>query len=213
MTFLAFLLALPVCAQRVAVPRAPAVRMAAPAAVPSLLPISLPAPSLSPAPRPSEDFEALFSGSSRAPKPWIELPGSPKVAVGSTLVDKRAPGARELLRTLTMPNDVPVIGIFKREGEHIVNGLALGTHGVRGHKDAVPPGADVRELGGYTLQLAKDGDIRLAGSGHLPADLTPRLLRQLKRYYGLTPAVESGLERLGRFWLAFWDGLGDFLRS
>jgi hypothetical protein len=143
----------------------------------------------------------------------VELPNSPKVAVGSTLVDKRAPGARELLRTLTMPNDVPVIGIFKREGEHIVNGLALGTHGVRGHKDAVPPGADVRELGGYTLQLAKDGDIRLAGSGHLPADLTPRLLRQLKRYYGLTPAVESGLERLGRFWLAFWDGLGDFLRS
>lgn len=212
MTLLAVLLVLPVSAQRVAAPRAP-VRLAAPAAVPSLLPSSRPAPSLAPAPRPSDDFDALFSGASRAPKPWIELPGSPRVAVGSTLVDKRAPGARELLRTLTMPYDVPVIGLFKREGERIVNGLALGTHGVRGHKDAVPPGADVRELGGYTLQLQKNGDIRLAGSGHLPADLTPRLLRQLKRYYGLTPAVESGLERLGRFWLAFWDGLGDFLRS
>lgn len=213
MTLLAVLLALPVSAQRIAVPRAPAFRLAAPAALPSLLPSSLPAPSLAPAPRPSDDFEALFSGASRAPKPWIELPDSPRVAVGSTLVDKRAPGARELLRSLATPNDTPVIGIFKREGERIINGLTLGTHGVRGHKDAVPPGADIRELGGYTLLLRKDGELQLAGSGHLPADLTPRLLRQLKRYYGLTPAVESGLERLGRFWLAFWDGLGDFLRS
>lgn len=220
MTFLAVLLALPVFAQRVAAPRAPA-RVAVPAAIPSLPPLSssLSAPSLAPTPSPLErpegqtaDFDALFSGRAKG-APWVELPGSPKVAVGSTLVDRRAPGARELLRTLTMPNDVPVIGLFKRDGERIVNGLALGTHGVLGHKDAVPPGADKRTLGGYTLQLQKDGNLRLAGSGHLPAELTPRLLRNLKRYYGLTPAMESGLERLGRFWLAFWDGLGDFLRS
>jgi hypothetical protein len=218
MPLLAVLLAVPVFASRIAVPRAQP-RAAVPVVVPSLpaLPLPLPAAQLGPAPAPSPesqsaDFDALFSGKAKG-APWVELPGSPKVAVGSTLVDKRAPGAREILRSLTLPNDTPVVGLFKRDGERIVNGFALGTQGVSGHKDAVPPGADKKELGGYTLGLKRDGGLMLAGSGHLPAELTPRLMRNLKRYYGLSPALETGLERLSRWWFALWDGLSAFLRE
>lgn len=220
MALLVVLLAVPVFAARVAVPRATP-RAAAPVVLPALspLPLALPAASLAPTPAPTpspesqtEDFDALFSGRARG-APWVERPGSPKVAVGVTLVDKRALGARELLRSLTMPNETPVIGIFERDGERVLNGFVLGTQGVSGHKDAVPPGADERKLGGYTLGLKRDGGLVLAGSGHLPADLTPRLMRNLKRYYGLSPALESGLERLSRWWFALWDGLSAFLRE
>lgn len=253
MTFLAVLLALPVFAQRVALPRAmpraaiPAMAPSFPAAslapaafgvVPSLAPMPALAPApAAPADAPAPDgllgktakaiastdpaspewerevFEEMFTGRYKGPKPWSDIPGSPKVAVGGTLVDRRAPGARLILRSLTLPHETPVLGLFKREGEGIVNGFVLGTQGVRGHKDALPQGADKQALGGYTLGLRRDGRLLLAGSGHLPADLTPRLLRNLKRYYGLSPAMESGLQRLGRWWFAFWDGLSAFLRE
>lgn len=214
MSLLAVLLALPVSAQRLVVPRTTP-RAVVPAAVPSLPPLSLPAPQLGPTPSPSPesqtaDFDALFSGRAKG-APWVELPGTPKVAVGSTLVDKRAPGAREILRSLTLPNDVPVLGLFTRADERPISGVVLGTHGIRGHKDALPPGADKAVLGGYTMALSRDGAVRFAGSGHLPAPITPRLMRNLKRFYGLTPAVESGLQRLARWWLSFWDGLSPLL--
>lgn len=152
-------------------------------------------------------FEEMYSGRYKGPKPWTDIPDSPLVAVGGMTIDKRAPGARELLKALALPNDTPVLGIFERAGERIVNGMALGTNGVRGHKDALPPERARRDHGGYTLGLAKDGSIRLIGSGHLPADMTPRLRRRLKRYYGLTPAGEGAWAKLRRGLWALWDAL------
>lgn len=37
--------------------------------------------------------------------------------------------------------------------------------------------------------------------------MTPRLLRRLKRYYGLTPADESVWAKLRRGFWALWDAL------
>ncbi len=157
-------------------------------------------------------FDAMFTGSYKGPKPWTDIPGSPKVVVGQSVVDRRATGAREILKTLVMPYDPPVLGLFTREGDHIVNGYAMGTQGIYGHKFAVPPGADVRRYGGYTFRLALDGTMTLLGSGHLPAELTPRLLRRLKRHYGITPAVETGWAKFRRGLWAVWDGVSAFLQ-
>ncbi|MDX6768147.1 MAG: hypothetical protein SF051_01330 [Elusimicrobiota bacterium] len=157
-------------------------------------------------------FEEMFTGRYKGPKPWTDLPDSPKVRVGESLVDRRAPGARELLKTLVLPDERPVLGLFTREGDHVVNGFAMGTQGIYGHKFAVPPGADERRYGGYTFRLALDGTMVLLGSGHLPAELTPRLLRRLKRHYGVTPAVETAWARFRRGLWAAWDGVSAFLQ-
>jgi hypothetical protein len=208
------------------------------ALAPALLPADAPAaPSPAPAPaaapadllgrtaqamaavspeRPEGDrelFEAMFAGRHQGPKPWTDVPGSPKVVVGASAVDRRATGARELLKTLVLPHSRPVLGLFTRYDDRIVNGYAMGTEGIYGHKDAVPPGFDVRHYGGYSLRLALDGTVQLVGSGHLPADLSARLLRNLKRYYGITPAVESGWAKLRRGAWAAWDAVSAFFHS
>lgn len=157
-------------------------------------------------------FDAMFSGSYKGPKPWTDIPGSPQVVVGQSVVDRRATGAREILKTLVLPNSRPVLGLFTRDDDRIVNGYAMGTQGIYGHKDAVPPGFDIRHYGGYTFRLARDGTLTLIGSGHMPADLSARLLRNLKRHYGITPAVESSWERFRRGMWAAWDGVAAFLR-
>jgi hypothetical protein len=234
MPLLALLVAVPVFAQRIAVPRAPvraAVAFAPPASLPpsplSVSPLTPSAPSLAPTPDASlpapaaqaaaalppdparwdrQAFDAMYAGRHEGPKPWTDVPGSPIVAVGATLVDRRAPGARELLKTLVLPLHPPVIGLFLRSNERPINGIALGTQGIEGHRDAAPPGLETRFYGGYTLGLRSDGLVRVGSSGFLPAELTPRLLRNLDRYYGLTPAAETGWQLARRWWLSFWDG-------
>lgn len=152
-------------------------------------------------------FEELFSGRSKGSKPWADLSDSPNVSVGETLVDRRAPGARELLKTLVLPDKRPVIGLVERASGRILNGIALGTRGIGGHRDAAPLGADARELGGYVLRLDPNGRVRVLSSGSFPTMITPALVRALRRYFGLTPIRETASARLKRgFWRA-WDAL------
>jgi hypothetical protein len=81
----------------------------------------------------------------------------------------------------------------------------LGSFGVRGHSDALPPGRDRGELGGYTLSLGADGDARFWGSGSVPASITPAVRRSVLRFVGASPAEETALARMRRAWLRFYD--------
>lgn len=209
-------------AQRLVAPRVAFRAAPAPLVLPAaFLSPALTAPALAPTPAAAplaalppdhrdwdaQVFERMFSGADKGPKPWTELPGAAAVVVGETLVDKRAPGARELLKTLVLPNERPVLGLFTRDGPRVVNGVAQGTHGIQGHRDAAPPGATARTHGGYSLWLLPDGAVNVLSSGGFPADITPRLVRVLRRYYGLTPARESAWNRVKRGAWRVWDAL------
>lgn len=192
---LALLGALPVRAVMVELPRpvpaAPALaaRAAALAPLPSLTP--LPPPAAAPALR----------------------------RVGSLLADARAPGAPEFARAFDgaaagkRDGPWPLIGIFDTRTARVYNGFALGSHGVEGHSDAIPQGLDRARLGGYTLFVLPDGETRFAGSGSLPAEVTPAVRRSVLRHYGLRPAEESLPSRAVRLALRAWDGLIALLRA
>lgn len=193
----------------------PALTLSPALLAPSVAPAPVPTPAAAPLAALPPDhrdwdaqvFERMFSGADKGPKPWTEVPGAPAVVVGETMVDKRAPGARELLKSLVLPGERPVLGLFTRAGPRVVNGVAQGTHGILGHRDAAPPGATPRTHGGYSLWLMLDGTVTVLSSGGFPADITPRLVRVLRRYYGLTPARESAFSRLKRGAWRVWDAL------
>lgn len=132
---------------------------------------------------------------------------------GPMIIDLRAPGATELVKSIADPENKPVLGVFEIERARVVNAFALGSFGVRGHADAVPPGRDKTGLGGYVFSLEPDGKTRFVGSGHLPATITPAVERAVMRYVGVRPAEEGPLERLKRLWLRLFDELRAMLRS
>lgn len=138
-------------------------------------------------------------------RPWVELPGTSFVRVGESLVDLRALGAPSLIRAVSQPDERPVIGIFETRTARVLNAFALGEFGVRGHSDALPSGRDKSGLGGYTLFLPDDGRPVFAGSGGVPAPVTPAVRREVLRFVGVRPAEETPLQRLKRRWLTVWD--------
>lgn len=138
-------------------------------------------------------------------KPWIEVPNTPYLRLGASLIDTRAPGAVEVARSLSYPEERPVIGLFETRTNRVLNSFALGSYGVRGHSDAVPPGRDRKELGGYTMLLRGDGETVFAGSGSLPAPVTPAVQRAVLRHLGVRPADLTRRQRLKRLWLSVLD--------
>lgn len=138
-------------------------------------------------------------------RPWLEVPGTPFVRLGASLVDTRAAGAPELLKAVSQTDGRPVIGIFEKATARVLNSFALGSFGVRGHSDAAPPGRDRSTLGGYTFQLQPDGGLLFAGSGSLPAEITPAVERAVLRHLGVRPARLTPAERMRRLWLRVLD--------
>lgn len=141
---------------------------------------------------------------------WTSVPGSSRVRVGSKLVDTRAPGARELLRSLELPHRPPVLGFFEVERARVINGMAQDLVEVKGHEDMLPPQLDARAHGGYGYKLYPDGEVRIAGSGSFFKHITPRVERTLHRYFGVSPADEKPARRIGRTLRGFWDGVSGF---
>lgn len=124
------------------------------------------------------------------------------------LIDMRAPGSSELVKSIVDPQTKPLIGIFEVEKARALNAYALGSFGVKGHVDAMPRGRPHGEhLGGYVLSVAPDGSTRFWGSGAFPAMITPAVERSVLRYVGLRPALETRLQRLRRLWLRLYDEL------
>ena len=138
-------------------------------------------------------------------KPWLELPGTPFVRLGDKLIDTRAQGAPELLKSLTFPDERPVIGIFEPDSTHVLSAYSLGSFGVRGHSDALPQGRDRKALGGYSLFLRPNGSTIFKGSGGVPADITPAVERAILRFVGVRPARLTPAERMKRLWLRVLD--------
>ncbi|MCR4295954.1 MAG: hypothetical protein NUW21_10490 [Elusimicrobia bacterium] len=143
-------------------------------------------------------------------RPWLEMPGTPFVRLGASLVDTRAAGASELLKAVSQTDGRPVIGIFETATARVLNSFALGSFGVGGHSDAVPPGRDRSGLGGYTFQLQPDGGSLFAGSGSLPAAITPAVERAVLRHLGVRPARLTPAERVRRLWLRVLDWAAAF---
>ncbi|MDP3542065.1 MAG: hypothetical protein Q8T11_06295 [Elusimicrobiota bacterium] len=138
-------------------------------------------------------------------RPWLEVPGTPFLRLGSSLIDTRAFGATELLKAVSQTDGRPVIGIFETGTARVLNAFSLGSWGVRGHSDALPPGRDRSELGGYSFQLRRDGRPAFAGSGSVPATITPAVERAVLRHLGVRPAHLSPAERMRRLWLRVLD--------
>ncbi len=137
-------------------------------------------------------------------KPWLEVPGTPFVRLGVSLVDTRAPGAMQVLRAVSYPDGRPVIGIFETATARVLNSFALGSYGVRGHSDALPPTLDRKTLGGYSVQVRPEGPA-FAGSGSVPAPITPAVQRAVLRHLGVTPAQMTARQRLKALWLRALD--------
>ncbi len=208
----------------VEVPRALPISFGSPAvAVPPSMPV------LSAASAPSASPLAV-AAPAVAPAPWVPVPGTPYVLVGAAKVDRRAPGAGEVLKSLEIGDKQareraaergfdggsaawPVVGIFRLSDAKVLNGFALGSFGVRGHSDALPPGTDARAHGGYTLFLRPDGQTSFMTSGSLLAKITPPVRRAVLRYYGVRPARETSAGRFGRWAWRVWDGLVATFRS
>ncbi len=95
----------------------------------------------------------------------------------------------------------------------VLNGYSLGSFGVRGHSDALPPNVDRAEHGGYTLFVRPDGRVGFVGSGSVHAEITPAIERAVLRYYGLRPANPTAALRLRRLILRSRDALAAILGS
>lgn len=146
-------------------------------------------------------------------RPWLEVPGTPFVRLGESLVDTRAFGASEVLKSVSYPDDRPVVGIFETRTARVLNAFTLGSQGISGHRDALPPGLDRLKLGGYTFFLGADGGTTFMGSGSLPAEVTPAVQRAVLRHLGVRPAHMTALERLRRAWLRALDWATAFARQ
>jgi len=138
-------------------------------------------------------------------RPWEDVVGTPFVRLGSSLVDVRAYGAPELLRSISHPDGRPVIGIFETRTARVLNAFSLGSRGVREHRDALPPGLCGCGLGGYSVRLGDDGEAVFAGSSSLPAAVTPAVQRKVLRHLGVRPARLDAVERARRLFLAVFD--------
>lgn len=146
---------------------------------------------------------ASFDGA--AAKPWVEVPGKPFVAVGSSWIDLRAPGSPVLLASLSSPVEAPVLGIFELSSRKVINALRMGDHGVWGHADALPPQRDPKTHGGFVYLLKPDGTGLMRGSGHLHTTITPAVERAVLRHLGVRPAVLPWRARMKRLWLRALD--------
>jgi hypothetical protein len=187
--------------------------LSAPAFAPALLAApSVVAPVPAPAPVPA--------AASPAPVPAAPALGERFVRVGSALVaDSRAPGAAELAKALSAPplaafdgaaakpDILPIVGIFHVASRRVLNGYAMGSFGVRGHSDALPPNLDRSRHGGYLLIVRPDDGVAFKGSGSVPAEITPAVRRAVLRYFGLRPADETAAARWTRAVMEAWDGL------
>jgi hypothetical protein len=138
-------------------------------------------------------------------RPWVEVPGTPFVKLGASRIDTPAFGAAELLKAVSQTDGRPVIGIFETSTARVLNAFSLGSWGVRGHSDAAPPRRDPSALGGYSYQLQPDGGSVFAGSGSVPATVTPAVQRAVLRHLGVRPAVLTARQRLQRLWLRVLD--------
>jgi hypothetical protein len=138
-------------------------------------------------------------------RPWEDVVGTPYVRLGSSLVDVRAYGASELLRSVSHRDGRPVIGIFETRTARVLNAYSLGSRGVREHKDALPRGLRTDGLGGYSVRLDDNGDIFFAGSSSLPAAVTPAVQRRILRHLGVRPARLDAVEHARRLFLAVLD--------
>lgn len=199
---LALLTAGPAAAALVEAPRAVPMPLAATPsafAAPGLLPLSLAASVPMPAP------------AAPAPVPAPAAAASARfLKIGSFIADARAPGAAELAKALfdggiSRKEALPLIGLFTIGDARVINGFAMGSFGVNGHQDAVPPQADRRTLGGYTLMFRPDGTTSMLPSGSQFAELTPAVKRSVFRHFGLRPARETRLQRLRRLAWRAWD--------
>jgi hypothetical protein len=132
--------------------------------------------------------------------------------VGTSVVDTRAPGALELLKAIGAPGETPVIGLWKLSGSQVISSQMLGTPGAREHKQLLPANADKKEYGGYTFFLKPDGTSMFAGSGHLPAPITPRVEREILRFNGVKPAAPTLGARLKGYYYRVADGLAWFFK-
>ena len=146
-------------------------------------------------------------------KPWTDIPGTPFVQIGTALIDTRARGATELLKSVTFADDRPVVGIFEPRSARVLNSFSLGSFGVRGHSDALPQGRERGELGGYSLFLRPDGNTIFKGSGSVPAERTPAVQRAVLRHLGVRPAFSTPAERLKNLWLRVLDWAAAFGRA
>ena len=138
-------------------------------------------------------------------RPWDDVAGTPYVRLGSSLIDVRAYGAAELLRSVSHPDGRPVIGIFVTRTSSVINAFSLGSRGVREHRDALPPGMSADGLGGYSVRLEDDGEVRFGGSSSLPAEVTPAVRRTILRHLGVRPARIDAVEHARRLFLAVFD--------
>ena len=128
--------------------------------------------------------------------------------MGKSLVDTRAPGAPMLLRGLEYkPEPKPVLGLFDKERNEVLNAFVIGEHGVLGHKDAIPPGAEEKKLGGYVFQLGSAGEPQFAGSGHFRNGVTPPIERAILRHFGVLPQKEGWIAWGLRHILNAWDAV------
>lgn len=138
-------------------------------------------------------------------RPWEDVAGTPYLKLGSSLVDVRACGAPELLKSVSHPDGRPVIGIFDTRTERVLNAFSLGSRGVREHRDALPPGLCGCGLGGYSVRLEEDGAVVFAGSSSLPAAVTPAVRRRVLRHLGVRPARLDAVEHARRLFFAVFD--------
>jgi hypothetical protein len=141
---------------------------------------------------------------------WAEeLMGSPgqDVDFGAFKVRKDAPGSKELVLALSREDEVPVLGIYRLSTGEIVNAFAHGRFGVQGHAQALPPGMEKSDAGGYTFLLRRGGEPSFLSSGTFPAPVTARLRRAVSSYLGLRPARETRAQRWKRRFWAAWDRL------
>jgi hypothetical protein len=138
-------------------------------------------------------------------RPWEDVAGTPYVRVGSSLVDVRAYGASELLKSVSHTDGRPVIGIFDTRTACVLNAFSLGSRGVREHRDALPPGMCADGLGGFSMRLEDDGRVVFAGSSSLPAAVTAAVRRRVLRHLGVRPARLDAVQHARRMFLAVFD--------
>lgn len=153
---------------------------------------------------------AAALGPARA-APAAKAPGG-YVVVGRSQIDPSAPGAPTLLSALSFEPQRAVLGVFTEPDDAVVNAFAHSTFGVDGHIDAVPPQRkDDPTIGGYTYILKPSGERLVRPSGSRFKPITSRLKRNLDRYFGVSPAGQSWLGRLGRALMRGWDRAWDLL--
>lgn len=138
----------------------------------------------------------------------VPLSGGRFVRVGRSVIDTRAPHAKEVLDSLEALGDgAIVLGMFDSETARVLNAFAFGRGGVLAHKDAFGPLMDRKVVGGWTLLLQADGTVGFRESGGVYQPLTPMIKRRILAELGVRPADEGRLGALARRGLLLLDRL------